>query len=132
MLDIDVMSAKQVSYFDSGETFSQREHNFFVAAALTEYNSDPEPTEDEKYGKIIFEHFGWGNTEASGIGAGRQTIETRSCTEEELGMTSDDETIGAYKIMDRSKKELETYKRKFKCTDRDNLIVWGDYSSEKA
>ena len=102
MIDIDVMSAKQVSYFESGETFSAAEDRFFVAAALTEYNNDPEPIEDPSYGKFVFEHFRWGNSDDGDIGSGRQPIETRPCTEEELSLVEDKSSLGAFKVMSRS------------------------------
>ena len=102
MIDIDVMSAKQVSYFESGETFSAAEDRFFVAAALTEYNNDPEPIEDPSYGKFVFEHFRWGNSEDGDIGSGRQPIETRPCTDEELSLVEDKSSLGAFKVMSRS------------------------------
>ena len=36
------------------------EEGFFIAAALTEYNSDTDVTEEERFGELIIEHYGWG------------------------------------------------------------------------
>ena len=40
-------------------------------------------TEDKRYGEIVFEHFGWGNT---GIATDRRLLESHFCSDEELGI----------------------------------------------
>ena len=58
--DVDIMSA--VSEFAiSDDVKFTTEEGFFVAAALTEYDSNTEIIEvPEKYGELIIEHYGWG------------------------------------------------------------------------
>ena len=42
------------------------EEGFFVAAALTAYDSETEPIEiPELYGELVIEHYGWGNEGAT-------------------------------------------------------------------
>ena len=37
-----------------------------------------------------------------------------------------------YPIVEASKKEFNTYKKKFKCIDKNDLVIWGDFNSPKA
>ena len=53
------MSALMVDAVDYTEKFDSN-RGFFVAAALTAYNDESEIIEDETYGELIFEHYGWG------------------------------------------------------------------------
>ena len=126
--DVDIMSALIEGAIDHTEKFTS-ENGFFVAAALTEYDSNTEIIEEEKYGELIIEHFGWGYEE--GIGSGSNQIENHYCTDEELGLTQGPETI-IYPIYDSSVGEVMTYRKKFKCINNDDLVIWGDYNSAKA
>ena len=59
--DVDIMSA--ISEFAIGDDvwFTTKE-GFFVAVALTEYDTNTEVIEvPEVYGELIIEHYGWGN-----------------------------------------------------------------------
>ena len=60
--DVDIMSAIIENAIDIEEKFTA-DHGFFIAAALTNYNSNRKLTEDPRYGKLIFEKFGWGEQE---------------------------------------------------------------------
>ena len=45
---------------------------FFVAAAFTAYDSNPEIIEvPEKYGELVIEHYGWGNEGATSSAEGK-------------------------------------------------------------
>ena len=58
---------------------------FFVAAALTAYDSVTESIEvPELYGELVIEHYGWGNEGATSSQEGRLRYHT--CSEEELGI----------------------------------------------
>ena len=37
-----------------------KEDGFLVAAALTKYDSDPEPLYDPRHGDLTIEYYGWG------------------------------------------------------------------------
>ena len=52
------------------------------------------------------------------------------CTEEELGLIKGPNTR-AYPILESSLKELITYRKKFKCIKEKDMVIWGDYSSQK-
>ena len=52
--DVDIMSALIQDAIGMEERFTA-EQGFFIAAALTQYDSDRRLTEDPRYGKLVFE-----------------------------------------------------------------------------
>lgn len=126
--DVDIMSALMENAIDHSEKFSY-EDGFFVAAALTAYDSNTEVVEEERYGELIIEHYGWGY--GDGISSGSKQIDYHWCSDEELGLVRGPETI-IYPIFESSKAEMETYRKKFKCINKEDMVIWGDYNSAKA
>ena len=88
-LDVDIMSALIDNDIDFNYKFSA-DQGFFISAALTRYNSNTTLTEDPRYGELVFEHFGWGNTE---ISTDRRLLESHFCTDEELGLARTENTV---------------------------------------
>ena len=71
-------------------TFSQ-EQGFYMAAGLTEYDSNPEIIEEAKYGELTFSYYGWdGNLNQE---AERRTLDFNYCTQEQLGLKPSQETL---------------------------------------
>ena len=128
--DIDIISAYQDSHFLDNEEFSAAENDFFFAAALTTYSSDTEPHEKKEYGELLIEHYGWGN-EHLGYKYGSHALENHNCTDEELGLISSKDSV-IYPVYDNSLEEVKTYKKKFKCIDKEDLRIWGNYNSKMA
>ena len=56
------MSALEESAISPDYKFGA-DDGFFVAAALTAYDSNEEITEEERYGELVIEHYGWGYDE---------------------------------------------------------------------
>ena len=105
------------------------EDGFFIAAALTEYNSDTTVTEEERFGELIIEHYGWGYGDE--IGSVSRPLDYHFCSDEELGFADGPDTA-IYPIFESSLSEVQTYRKKFKCVDKKDLVIWGDYNSQKA
>ena len=122
------MSALVENEFDFMKNFDT-EQGFFVAAALTEYDSNREIIEKPEYGELIIEHYGWGYE--GELGSRSLSLDYHYCSDEELGFVRGPETL-IYPIFESSLQEVETYKKKFKCVDREHLNIWGDYNSRKA
>ena len=78
------MSALHENLIDYGERFNT-EQGFFVAAAITEYDSNTEIVEKPEYGELIIEHYGWGYSDEK-IGSGSRPLDYHYCSEEELGL----------------------------------------------
>ena len=60
--------------------------DFFVAAAITNYDLDTDITEKEEYGELKIEHYGWGNAEL-GYEYGTTVLPNHFCSDEELGLS---------------------------------------------
>lgn len=128
--DVDIFSATQDFYFPDSETFSAKDNSFFLAAAITNYDSNRTLTESPEYGELLIEHYGWGNAEL-GYSYGSHPLPNHICTDEELGFERTDKTR-IFPVFPRSLAEVDTYRKKFKCIDEESLVIWGDYNSAMA
>ena len=104
------------------------EDGLFIAAALTRYNQDTEIIEKPEYGELKIEHFGWGNSEGGTVD--QKPLDYHYCSDEELGITRTPETV-VYPWQERIETEVMTYRKKFKCIDKEDTVIWGDYNSAK-
>ena len=85
--------------------------------ALTEYDDNREVIEEERYGELIIEHYGWGNANGQGeLSNGSSAIGYHYCSDEELGLTIGPKTR-IFPIFEGSKNEVMTWRKKFKCVD---------------
>ena len=57
--DANIFQAVSRGGIDQTHTFSA-EQGLFFAAAITEYDSNPEIIEEARYGELVFENKGWG------------------------------------------------------------------------
>ena len=81
--DVDIFYSLMENALDHNDRFTS-EDGFFLAAALTEYDTNTEVIEDSRYGELIIEHYGWGY--ADSIGSKSTKIENHWCSDEELGI----------------------------------------------
>ena len=129
--DVDIMSATIENAFDFNDKFTAKQ-GLFVAAALTEYDNNTERIEvPEKYGELVIEHFGWGYDDDKISSGTRPAIENHYCSDEELGFIQGPSTK-VFPIFESSVNEVKTYKKKFKCINEEEIVIWGDYNSQKA
>ena len=69
------------------------EEGFFVAAAITAYDSETESIEvPERYGELVIEHYGWGNEGATSSQADGK-LQNHPCSDEELGIERGPNTL---------------------------------------
>ena len=68
--DVDILSTISDSQFDPDYLFNF-EKGFNIAAALTAYDSNPEPILDETIGELVFNHYFWGPQPDGGYDSGR-------------------------------------------------------------
>lgn len=98
-----------------------------MAAALTEYDSNPEVIEDARYGELVIQHFGWDAVDD--VKYWTTDLSHHQCSDEELGLTADGSSEDSYPIFGTSENEIKTFKKKFKCVREEDLLIWGDYNS---
>ena len=81
--EVDIMSALEENRLDFDYKFTPQD-GFFVAAALTEYDTEKNIIEEERYGELIIELYGWGY---ENFGEAKATpIDYHPCSDEELGL----------------------------------------------
>ena len=85
--EVDIMQASEDYVLAPGERFSY-EDGFFIAAAITEYDSNPNPIEKPEYGELYIEHYGWGN-EDIGYEYGSTRIPNHPCSDTELPLSEE-------------------------------------------
>ena len=107
------MGAVVENAFDYTDKFSAAQ-GLFIAAAITEYDSNTKVLEEAKYGELVIKHLGWG--ESDEIGSTIKRLNYHWCSDEELGITPGDKT-NIYPIFESSLAEVLTYRKKFKCID---------------
>ena len=126
--EVDIMSALQQNALTYDDKFEAKD-GFFIAAALTRFDSEQEIIEDWRYGELVISRFGWGYDEA--IEGARKKLDYHYCSDEELGLVRNNETQ-IYPTLEGSIDELKLYKKKFKCIPNEQVALWGDYNSAKA
>ena len=128
--DVTIIGNLVEGAYTHDDTFTA-DDGLFVAAALTEYDSNPEIIEDKKYGELVIHHYDWGHMED--VGVEDKTLDTHYCSDAELGFTSDPDNVSPiYPLYEHAKVFVEMWRKKFKCIPREDLVVWGDYNSAKA
>ena len=70
--DVDIFTANREDALDYNFKFSAKNDGFFVAAALTEYNSNTTVTEEARYGELIIRHYGWGYSDDEIVAEGTE------------------------------------------------------------
>ena len=122
------------THFDSDYTITS-ENGLKFAIAIIDYDSNPEPIDDPRYGKITAKTFSWGFGDTQGTAGGYMGL--HRCTPDELfndseDPSSDDTPYGKFfPIHSNSLKDVKLYQKKLWCIDED-VILQGDYNSDKA
>ena len=57
-------------------------------------------------------------------------LEVHPCSDEELGLVKGPNTM-FYPISESSVEEVALYKKNFKCMQKTEPVMWGDYNSRK-
>ena len=122
------MGAVVENAFDYSDKFSASE-GLFIAAAITEYNSNTEVLEEAKYGELVIKHLNWGYSDE--LKSAAKPLSYHWCSDEELGIIPGEKTH-VYPIFESSLEEVLTYRKKFKCIDPDDMVIWGDFNSKKS
>ena len=123
--DLDILTTIKESYFDFNTKFNSTQ-GLFLAAAITQYDSNTTLTEDPAYGELVIEHYGWGYSD--NISSSERLVDNHFCSEEELGLVKGPNTL-VYPTVYTMQNEVNTFKKKFKCVNPDDLVIWGDYNS---
>jgi len=127
--DITILSTEIEGAYDYDYKFTA-DSGFFVAAALTAFDSGTEILEEPQYGELVIKHYGWSNNEGE-LGSYSTPIGNHYCSDQELGITASPLQQLTFPVV-KDITEVTNWKKKFKCVDRESLVIWGDYNSNKA
>ena len=105
------------------------DNGFNIAVALTYDDNNPEPFDDPTIGQVVFNHYSWGRYPDGTRFSGRFPIKSHTCTREELGLDGDKNKARFYPINDFN---VEFHHKKFLCLNKEDIEVFGDFSSPKA
>ena len=119
-----IMVSTKDSYFDMEYEFGTQD-GFMIAFGLTTYDDDYEVTEDPQYGQLKAYYKSWGEDGQPGIVW--TEVPSSPCTENQLK-----EGNLFYPVHKNSAFDLMAYHKKFKCVDKEQLTVHGDYNSATA
>ena len=96
--EVDILGAISEDAIGYTETFTAQS-GFFVAAALTEFDSSTESIEEARYGELVIEHYGWQSNE-NGTESYSRPLNYHYCSDEELGLAASqsDAKVGLFPI----------------------------------
>ena len=113
------------SHYDSNFNISS-ENGLKFAVAIIEYDGNPEPIDDPRYGQIVAQTFSWGFADQQGVSV--QKMGLHRCTEEELNLEPNREVqidkndTKFFPIHPNSEKDVKLYKKKLWCMDDDVVL----------
>ena len=103
--DSAVVESREDSYFNSSFVWSSDEGMQF-AFGITAYDGNQEPIDDPDYGSVVARYVTWG-LDDDVPGTQSTPIPTRYCTDEDLGLLSDDSIIGSSDWRDLKNEAME-------------------------
>ena len=117
------LTDKDIFSYDNGLNF---------AIAFTGFDGETEPFNDPTIGEVVFNHYKWGIDANGNHFSGRFPIRSHQCSREELGIDGDLTKAKFHQILDGMKEDLHFYHKKFICIDKQDLVMYGDFSSSQA
>ena len=120
--------------FVNGEPFNIYDNEFYIAAAITEYDGSSLPIEDETYGKVVFLRKRWDTVSVNTIDWGFDDLKTKNCTESDFNWGDGRETDSRsrfYPIKSNMRRDIEIYGSKLKCID-ESLDLIGNFDQALA
>ena len=77
----------------------------------------------------MIEHYGWGNEGQTSSSDGK--LKLHSCSDEELGIERGPNSL-IYPVYPNDLEQVKVWRKKFKCIDPKDMMIWGNYNSVKA
>ena len=108
------------------------EEGFNVAVAFTSYGNEKEYELLEKYGSLRFRGDQWGLNPDGSVYRNNTIFDSHICTREELGLDEDRTDATFMPHQDRQEPFVDMYQKKFICLNKEDLVLWGDFSSDES
>ena len=94
--------------------------------ALTGYDNVREETLDPSIAQMEFYVEEWGKDEEGQVYNYERTIDSHSCTQEELGLIGEKSKFYPYSQLN-IEQEVDRYWKKFLCIDEEEMHIYGSY-----
>ena len=101
-----------------------------MAVAITAYDSEREYILDKSIGELNFMAYEWGEDENKEVYVRKNIIPSHICTKEELGLEGDNSNF--FPLFTGQLNQLKNYHKKFRCTAKEEMKVFGDWNSKFA
>ena len=124
------MTSTQKRHYDENYVFNY-EQGMNLAFAFTAYDSETENILLPEYGKISFNRYSWGVRESGEYFVTVDEIQSHTCTREELGLNPEIES-SFYSYSDTDKTLINSYQKKMRCIDSNEMTINGDFDSPSA
>ena len=128
---IDIKTSSTMNYYDHAHVFDA-EQGLEVAIGFTAYDNNREVILDKSIGELAFIAYEWGEDEAGNVFVKRERIPSYQCTKDELGLGSSDSESRFYPAYATHQFSLEKIQKKFRCIDKENMYIYGDWNSKRA
>ena len=130
--DVKVLSTTNQDIFKEDHQFTF-EDGFNIAVAFTAYDNDSNWILNRKYGELYFSAYSWGQYKNGTYFNKNERIQSSVCTREQLGLVEDQLHKGEFlPLHDTSYDFLNSYQKKFLCTKKEDLYIFGDFDSAQA
>ena len=127
-----VEEVEQEEVFASNATFTTAD-GFYVAAAITEYDRDPNPIEDPEVGTLKMYLKKWDVYDEENGGVTFEEVVLRPCQESDFDLGGGAPNSLFYDTNPSSMQDLVNHWRKLKCIqDPQQLTLFGNYDTEQA
>jgi hypothetical protein len=127
--DYDVMEFVAVNFWTTDKVFSN-EDGFYFAAALSEYDNDPNLQEDPRYATLELNYLEWGVHNNGTIFSITKDAPLMYCSDR-IEDSQEDFFSKLFQATESAGGFLEAYRHKWRCPDPQDLSMWGDWSSSK-
>ena len=101
-----------------------------LAVGFTAYDNNQEIILDKTIGELRYVAYSWGEDENGNGFVKREKLPTRQCTREELGLDPGESRF--FPLREYYVNQVNFYHKKFLCVDREEMLIYGDFSTQKA
>lgn len=127
---VSVLTTESRLHFADSDAFDYA-HGLNIAVGFTGYDGTTGWQLDPSYGELVVNSIEWGQNEDGSYYRNEYPLETRNCTDLELGLKVQHKSK-FYPTHEFSKRFLDLYEDKLLCLKEDDLIISGSWGNGRA
>ena len=130
--DVNLLSSTNQFHYSDRDIFSFKD-GLNIAVALTAYDEELEWILDSKYGQLVFQEYGWGTKDDGSYEVLGARLASAVCTPEQLGLAEGGKEDAEFlPLHENYYNVVAKYRKKFLCSRKEDMFIYGDYNSERA